>query len=104
MASQDVSTAKAGAYDWPAIIKDLLGTAFVSLLIMVPIVAYKSVITQYSLVLVSRWTEVHQTDIEAAGGLTTLLGFLERSETQVTTSAWSLILAMRTLEARISKV
>ncbi len=58
MASQDVSVAKAGAYDWPAIIKDLLGTAFVSLLIMVPIVAYKSVITQYSLVLVSRWTEV----------------------------------------------
>jgi hypothetical protein len=58
MASHDVSAAKAGAYDWPAIIKDLLGTAFVSLLIMVPIVAYKSVITQYSLVLVSRWTEV----------------------------------------------
>ncbi|MCA3560624.1 MAG: high-affinity branched-chain amino acid ABC transporter permease LivM [Aestuariivirga sp.] len=58
MTAQDVSAPRAQAYDWSAIIKDLIGTAIVSLLIMVPMVAYKSVITQYSLVLVSRWTEV----------------------------------------------
>ncbi len=42
-------------YDVAAIVKDLIGTAFVSLLLMVPIVAYKSIITQYSLVLEARW-------------------------------------------------
>ncbi len=42
-------------YDVPAIAKDLFGTAVVCLLLMVPIVAYKSVITQYSMVLESRW-------------------------------------------------
>ena len=58
MTAQDLSAPKAQAYDWPAIIKDLIGTTIVSLLLMVPIVAYKSVITQYSLVLVSRWDTV----------------------------------------------
>ena len=58
MTAQDVSAPKAEGYDWTAIIKDLIGTAIVALLIMVPMVAYKSVITQYSLVLVSRWSEV----------------------------------------------
>ena len=58
MTVQDVAKPKAQGYDWTAIIKDLIGTAIVSLLIMVPMVAYKSVITQYSLVLVSRWDTV----------------------------------------------
>jgi len=58
MTVQDLAPPKAQGYDWNAIAKDLIGTAIVSLLIMVPMVAYKSVITQYSLVLVSRWSEV----------------------------------------------
>jgi branched-chain amino acid transport system permease protein len=58
MSSQDLAPAKAPGYDWPAILKDLAGTAFVSLLLMVPIVAYKSVITQYALVLEARWETV----------------------------------------------
>ena len=58
MTAQDVAKPKAQGYDWTAITKDLIGTAVVSLLIMVPMVAYKSVITQYSLVLVSRWDTV----------------------------------------------
>ena len=58
MAAQDLTTRKAGGYDWPAIIKDLAVTAIVTLLILVPIVAYKSVITQYSLTLEPRWTLV----------------------------------------------
>ncbi len=58
MSAQDLSHHRAKGYDWPAILKDLAGTAFVSLLLMVPIVAYKSVITQYALVLESRWETV----------------------------------------------
>jgi branched-chain amino acid transport system permease protein len=58
MTSQDPAHSRARALDWNAIAKDLLGTAIVSMLLMVPIVAYKSVITQYSLVLESRWTWV----------------------------------------------
>jgi branched-chain amino acid transport system permease protein len=55
MTAQDMDSARTRPYDFAAIGKDLFGTAFVSLLIMVPIVAYKSIITQYSLVLQSRW-------------------------------------------------
>lgn len=58
MAAQDLSPRKSGGYDWPAIIKDLIVTSIVTLLILVPIVAYKSVITQYSLTLEPRWTLV----------------------------------------------
>lgn len=58
MASQDLSHPKSPGYDWPAIAKDLAGTAVVSLLLMVPIVAWKSVITQYALVLEPRWETV----------------------------------------------
>jgi branched-chain amino acid transport system permease protein len=57
MSAQDISPPPKG-YDWPAILKDLAGTAFVSLLLMVPMVAYKSVITQYALVLEPRWGTV----------------------------------------------
>ena len=57
MAAQDAASARP-AYDWPAILKDLAGTAIVSMLLMVPIVSYKSVITQYSLVLEARWGTV----------------------------------------------
>ena len=69
MSATDLPAPKAQAYDWPAIIKDLIGTAVVSLLIMVPIVAYKSVITQYSLVLVSRWDTVFIRDYMVTFGL-----------------------------------
>jgi branched-chain amino acid transport system permease protein len=58
MSVQDLAPPKGPRYDWNVIIKDLIGTAIVALLIMVPMVAYKSVITQYSLVLVSRWDTV----------------------------------------------
>ncbi len=50
--------ARTRAYDFAAIAKDLFGTAVVCLLLMVPIVAYKSIITQYSLVLEPRWETV----------------------------------------------
>ncbi len=49
------TAAPAGAYDINAIAKDLAGTAIVSFLILTPIVTFKSVITQYALVLQSRW-------------------------------------------------
>jgi branched-chain amino acid transport system permease protein len=45
----------AGTLDINAIVKDLAGTAIISFLILTPIVTYKSVITQYSLELFSRW-------------------------------------------------
>ena len=56
MATQ-VTTAEAATsrLDAGAIVKDLLGSAIVSFLILTPIVTYKSVITQYSLTLQSRW-------------------------------------------------
>ena len=56
MAAQPgLAPATTKGYDFAAIGKDLFGTAVVSLLIMVPIIAYKSIITQYSLVLKARW-------------------------------------------------
>lgn len=58
MSSQDLAQSKSGGYEWGVILKDLLGTAIVTLLILVPIVAYKSVITQYALVLQPRWGTV----------------------------------------------
>ena len=51
MSTQETTPQTSRGYDWPAIIKDLVVTAIVTLLILVPIVAYKSVITQYSLTL-----------------------------------------------------
>jgi branched-chain amino acid transport system permease protein len=45
----------AGHLDINAIARDLVGTAIISFLILTPIVTYKSVITQYSLELFSRW-------------------------------------------------
>ena len=58
MTAQELGAPRTRPYDVQAIARDLLGTAAVSFLILVPIVAYKSVITQYSLVLRSRWMEV----------------------------------------------
>lgn len=58
MAAQELPTSRTGGYDWPVIIKDLIVSAIVTLLILVPIVAYKSVITQYSLTLEPRWSLV----------------------------------------------
>ena len=58
MSSQDLATSRAKSLDWNAILKDLIGTAIVSMLLMVPMVAYKSIITQYSLILKARWGAV----------------------------------------------
>ncbi|MFN4142478.1 high-affinity branched-chain amino acid ABC transporter permease LivM [Aestuariivirga sp.] len=58
MSAQDLAQNPRRRYDVAAIARDLIGTAIVTLLILVPIVAYKSVITQYSLVLESRWETV----------------------------------------------
>jgi branched-chain amino acid transport system permease protein len=56
MAATAKSTAApAGTLDINAIAKDLIGTAIISFLILTPIVTYKSVITQYTLELFSRW-------------------------------------------------
>lgn len=56
MAGTDNTTpASSGGYDFSAIIKDLVGTAIISFLILTPIVTFKSVITQYALVLHARW-------------------------------------------------
>ncbi len=46
---------KARSIDATALGKDLAATALITFLILTPIVAYKSVISQYSLVLVQRW-------------------------------------------------
>ena len=58
MSSQDLATSRAKSLDWNAILKDLIGTTIVSMLLMVPMVAYKSIITQYSLILEARWGAV----------------------------------------------
>ncbi|MCA3556125.1 high-affinity branched-chain amino acid ABC transporter permease LivM [Aestuariivirga sp.] len=58
MPVQDVSAPKAQGHDWWAIGKDMIGTAIVAMLIMWPIVAWKSKITQYSLEIEPRWTLV----------------------------------------------
>ena len=58
MTAQDVSTLKAKPIDFGAVAKDLLGTAVVAMLILVPIISHKSVITQYSLVLETRWPTI----------------------------------------------
>jgi len=55
MTQASATAAPAGTIDVNAVIKDLIGTAIVSFLILTPIVTYKSVITQYALVLHSRW-------------------------------------------------
>ncbi len=55
-------------FDTVAIAKDLLGTTFVLFLLLVPIVAYKSVITQYSLVLEPRWELVVTIMLVVLGG------------------------------------
>ena len=47
--------APAKTFDIGAIVRDLIGTAIVSFLILTPIVTFKSVITQYALVLHARW-------------------------------------------------
>jgi branched-chain amino acid transport system permease protein len=47
--------ASSSSIDVAAIAKDLIGTAIICFLILTPIVSYKSVITQYALVLESRW-------------------------------------------------
>jgi branched-chain amino acid transport system permease protein len=55
MAMQETAAPQAKAFDFGAVGKDLLGTAIVALLILVPVISHKSVITQYSLVLETRW-------------------------------------------------
>jgi branched-chain amino acid transport system permease protein len=58
MTAQDVNSPKTRQIDFAAMGRDLLGTAIVALLILVPIISHKSVITQYSLVLQTRWPVV----------------------------------------------
>ena len=55
MTAQDVSKPQAKPIDYAAMGKDLLGTAVVALLILIPIISHKSIITQYSLILETRW-------------------------------------------------
>ena len=44
-----------GKYDWTAIIKDLVGTGIITLLILTPIVSFRTTLDQGSLTLTSRW-------------------------------------------------
>ena len=68
MSAQDIAPPPGRSYDWPAIIKDLLGTAFVSLLIMVPIVAYKQIliVAVTAILLVAFWFLVQKTSLGRA--------------------------------------
>jgi branched-chain amino acid transport system permease protein len=42
-------------YDWPAIIKDLIGTAAITFLILTPIVSFRTILDQGNLSLTTRW-------------------------------------------------
>jgi branched-chain amino acid transport system permease protein len=42
-------------YDWQAIIKDLIGTAVITFLILTPIVSYRTILDQGNLSLTTRW-------------------------------------------------
>src|SRR5215203_2368812 len=42
-------------YDWPAIIKDLIGTAVITFLILTPIVSFRTILDQGVLSLTTRW-------------------------------------------------
>ena len=42
-------------YDWPAIIKDLIGTAVITFLILTPIVSFRTILDQGNLSLTTRW-------------------------------------------------
>jgi branched-chain amino acid transport system permease protein len=42
-------------YDWPAIIKDLVGTAAITFLILTPIVSFRTILDQGNLSLTTRW-------------------------------------------------
>jgi branched-chain amino acid transport system permease protein len=46
---------QASAFDWQAIIKDLVGTAVITFLILTPIVSFKTTLDQGSLSLTTRW-------------------------------------------------
>lgn len=58
MAVQHVNAPQAKTIDFGTVGKDLLGTAIVALLILIPIISHKSIITQYSLKLETRWSLV----------------------------------------------
>jgi branched-chain amino acid transport system permease protein len=51
--SEQMPTTK--PYDWPAIIKDVVGTGIITFLILTPIVAFRTTLDQGSLSLSSRW-------------------------------------------------
>jgi branched-chain amino acid transport system permease protein len=46
---------QASAYDWQAILKDMVGTAVITFLILTPIVSFKTTLDQGSLSLTARW-------------------------------------------------
>jgi branched-chain amino acid transport system permease protein len=55
-APNSISTeAPLSGYDWPAIIKDLIGTAVITFLILTPIVSFRTILDQGVLSLTTRW-------------------------------------------------
>jgi branched-chain amino acid transport system permease protein len=52
-ASENMPTTK--PYDWPAIVKDVVGSGIIAFLILTPIVAFKTTLDQGSLTYSSRW-------------------------------------------------
>ena len=51
--SENMPTTK--PYDWPAIIKDIVGSGIITFLILTPIVAFKTTLDQGSLTYSTRW-------------------------------------------------
>ena len=67
-------------YDWPAIIKDLIGTAVITFLILTPIVSFRTILDQGALSLTTRWPLALGLTLLVVGGRLLLHLFLWRRE------------------------
>ena len=67
-------------YDWPAIIKDLIGTAVITFLILTPIVSFRTILDQGNLSLTTRWPLALGLTLLVVGGRSLLHLFLWKRE------------------------
>jgi branched-chain amino acid transport system permease protein len=67
-------------YDFPAIIKDLIGTAVITFLILTPIVSFRTILDQGVLSLTTRWPLALGLTLLVVGGRTLLHLFLWKRE------------------------
>lgn len=68
------------AFDWPAIIKDLIGTAAITFLILTPIVSFRTILDQGTLSLTTRWPLALGLTLLVVGGRLLLHLFLWKRE------------------------